>query len=75
MLQSPVLETNSCSPGLKGEWMGLPEVQEVKGATRRLPVFSFPSKLLPAHGVKGFSISISILRGETWALSCSVSKN
>lgn len=73
MLQSPVLGTNSCSLGLKGEWMGLPEVQEVKGATRRLPVFSFPSKLLPAHGVKGFSISI--LRGEAWALSCSVSKN
>lgn len=49
MLQSPVLETNSCSPGLKGEWMGLLEVQEVKGAARRLLVFSFPSKLLPAH--------------------------
>jgi hypothetical protein len=47
--QNPLLETNSRSPGLKGEWMGLLEALVVKGAARSQPVFPFPSQLLPAH--------------------------
>lgn len=49
MHQSPVLETNSHSLGLKGKWTGLLEAWKAKGAAKRQPVFSFIPKLLLAH--------------------------